>query len=284
MNAKRLLSRRKKWKWILLCLLLAGVLYGTVIEPRWVEVRRLDIPLQRLPRAFDGLTVVHLTDFHYMRGLEQSYYRRGVEMTNRLHPELIVLTGDFLTVPIDEPRECANLLAKLSAPLGVYAVLGNHDYNGKLPLIHALESAGITMLVNQSVSIERGSERLWIVGLDDILLGRPDLPAALRGAPAADAKILLVHEPDYADIAARHPIDLQLSGHSHGGMVWLPLIGAPHLPWGARKYPRGLYQIGALTQYTSRGIGGLPIKGVPLRLNARPEITILTLRCSNRSR
>ncbi|HEY3378218.1 MAG TPA: metallophosphoesterase [Armatimonadota bacterium] len=282
--AKLLYNKRKLWRLGVLLLLLAGILDAVVIEPRWVEVHRFEVLLPRLPRAFDGLTVVQLTDIHYKRGLERRYYRRVVEMTNRLHPDLIVLTGDYVTVYWDDVRQCAQLLSGLHAPLGVYAILGNHDYApGKLPVLQALRAAGITVLVNQSTPMQRGNARLWLVGLDDTMtpLARPDLHAALRDVPADDAKILLVHEPDYADVAAHYPIDLQLSGHSHGGMVWLPWLGAPHLPWGAHQYPRGLNHIGALTEYTSRGVGGLPLIVVPLRFNDRPEITVITLRAGH---
>jgi predicted MPP superfamily phosphohydrolase len=125
------------------------------------------------------------------------------------------------------------------------------------------------------VPLERGTHRLWLAGIDDVLRGRPDLGAAIGKIPANEATILLAHEPDFADEASLLPIDLQLSGHSHGGQIWIPGIGAPWLPPLSRKYPRGLYQIGKLTLYTNIGIGTIR---APIRINCPPEITLITLR------
>jgi hypothetical protein len=131
------------------------------------------------------------------------------------------------------------------------------------------------VLANRAVPLERGKDRIWLAGVDDVLKGRPDLAMALAGIPASECTILLAHEPDFADEASVMAVDLQLSGHSHGGQIWLPGLGAPWLPPLARRYPRGLYKIRETTLYTNVGLGTIH---APVRLNCPPEITLITLR------
>ena len=131
-------------------------------------------------------------------------------------------------------------------------------------------------MVNASVRMETGDEAWWLCGVDDVWSGDPDLAAALTGVPETSFKILLCHEPDFADSAARKSISLQLSGHSHGGQVRLPLVGAPILPYLGRKYPIGLQAVEGsnLRVYTNVGLG---VIFPPVRFNCWPEVTHLTL-------
>lgn len=250
--------------------------------PHLVEI---DIPLTRLPESFDGFRIVQLSDFHYEEHFSAIPIRKSIAMVNGLRPDLIALTGDFVTVPILErpsslraaaatAEPCAALLCGLQAPK--YAILGNHDAVASPGrIVRALESANIPVLRNQSVPIERGRDRIWLAGIDDLLRGMPDMSATLANIPEKEMTILLAHEPDFADDAVLSPIDLQLSGHSHGGQIWIPGIGAPWLPPMARRYPRGLHQVGNLTLYTNIGIGTIR---APVRINCPPEITLITLR------
>jgi uncharacterized protein len=177
---------------------------------------------------------------------------------------------------LQDAKRCAYILRELHAPLGIFAVLGNHDHGRNPQLIaRVLDANGITVLRNFGLYVERAGARLWIAGVDDALGGGANLDLALRGIPQDEATVLLAHEPDYADAVRGYPVDLQLSGHSHGGQVRLPLVGAPFLPRLARKYPWGLRQLGSLTLYTNRGIG---TTFLPVRLNCPPEVTLLTLR------
>jgi predicted MPP superfamily phosphohydrolase len=207
-----------------------------------------------------------------------------------LHPDLVVLTGDFVTVGVFESRSharrhawitaapCAEILSRLEARAGRFAILGNHDADSNPEMVRdAIQSHGIPVLKNQSVAIERGPARIWLTGLDDVLRGMPDLGAAIEKIPPSEVIVLLVHEPDFADEAALTPVDLQLSGHSHGGQIWIPGIGAPWLPELAKIYPRGLYQIENLTLYTNVGVGTIH---VPIRINCVPEVTLVTLRAA----
>lgn len=256
-------------------------------ESNYPNVVKIDIPLTRLPGAFDGFTIAQLSDFHYEEHFSAVPIRKAVETVNSLKPDLIALTGDFVTVPLFEnavslkealgtAEPCAQALSPLHAPLGKFAILGNHDGEaGATRVAGALKSHGIPVLRNQSVAIERGQHRMWLAGIDDALRGYPDLGAAIEKIPANETTVLLAHEPDFADESSLRPIDLQLSGHSHGGQVWIPGIGAPWLPPLSRKYPRGFYRIGNLALYTNIGIGTIR---APIRINCPPEITLITLR------
>lgn len=251
-------------------------------HPRLVQI---EIPLSRLPRSFDGFRLVQLSDFHYAEHSSAVPIRRSIEIVNSLNPDLIVLTGDFVTVPllvhalslnevVNSVEPCTAILRRLQSPK--YAILGNHDamsYPGRI--VRTLEQSGIRVLRNQSVPLQRGQERIWLAGIDDLLRGQPDAGATISGIPETETTILLAHEPDFADDAALMPVDLQLSGHSHGGQIWIPGIGAPWLPPMARIYPRGIHRIRNLTLYTNIGIGTIR---APIRINCPPEITLITLR------
>jgi len=222
---------------------------ATLFEANHPKVVQVEVPLARLPEAWDGLRVAQLSDFHYDQHFSMTPLRRAIDMVNRLHPDLVVLTVDFVTFPYlqnkkraaDAAEPCARLLSRLYARFGMLAILGNHDA-GSDPnrIIDILHTQNIPVLRNRSISLEQGGKRLWPAGVDDALIGQLDLDLALRQVPQNETVILLAHEPDIADTVARKPVDLQLSGHSHGGQVRFPLLGAPYLPPSGRKYPWGL--------------------------------------------
>lgn len=258
-----------------------------ILEPNYPQLVREEFWISRLPAAFDGFTIVQLSDFHYDEHIAVIPIRKAIEITNALQADLVVLTGDFVTVSLfvdyvhdweksaRMAQPCAQLLSQLRSRLGSVAVLGNHDVAADAHLVsEALQSYGIPVLRNSSQAIERGSARLWLCGLDS-WEGKPKMDMAMRGVPAGEPVVVLMHEPDYADVVKRYPVDLQLSGHSHGGQIWLPGIGAPWLPFGAQRYPRGRYMVGALPLYTNVGLGTIRL---PVRLNCTPEVTLVTLR------
>jgi len=255
-----------------------------LIAPNHLRIVRQDIALRRWPARLDGFTVALLSDFHYDPYFSVHPLRSAIGMVNDLHPDLIVLTGDFVSVPIfGDPaaaasgaEPCAQLLRQMHASHGLVAVMGNHDFfTDPDRVTDSLRTSGIKVLANQSIPIERDGGRFWLAGVDDVVGNTADLEATLSNVPADEAAVLLAHEPDYADHVARYPVDLQLSGHSHGGQVRLPFMRPLYLPSLARKYIWGLYQIGGLTLYTNPGLGTVDI---PVRLNCPPEITLLTLR------
>lgn len=275
------LVKRKKTRLrnIILIIFVLLAIYATAIEPRLVETVQREVALTRLPRELDGFTVLQLTDIHYTRRTDRRFIERMIKRANRLQPDVIVLTGDFVTRSAGDIQPCAEVLSKLHARYGVFAVLGNHDYwTDPQHVTDVLIENGIRVLCNEAIPLKQNGKLLWVAGLDDAWSGNPDIAHALRAVPADDAKILLVHEPDYADMVAEYPVDLQLSGHSHGGQVRLPLLGPPVLPTMCRKYPMGYYRIGKLQLYTNRAIGGISIVGIPMRFNCRPEIAVFTLR------
>jgi uncharacterized protein len=174
-----------------------------------------------------------------------------------------------------DAEPCAQLLGKLRAPHGVWSVLGNHDvFSDADRVTNALHAVGISTLSNRSIAIEKDNARFWLGGVDDVLGGSADVPGTLRGIPSDEAVVLMAHEPDYADYVAGYPVDLQLSGHTHGGQVRFPFMRPFYLPALAKKYVWGLFKIRALTLYTNAGIGTVEL---PVRWNCPPEITFITV-------
>lgn len=256
---------------------------SVLIAPNRPKVVRLDIHLRRWPERLSGFTIALLSDFHYDPYFSIHPIQSSIGIVNALQPQLIVLTGDFVSVPFfGDPAKaaadadpCAAILKNLKAPHGTWAVMGNHDaFTDPDRVTGALQEQGIPVLSNKSTTIEVDGARFWLGGVEDVLGKTADLDATLRNVPQNEPTVLMVHEPDYADRVARHPVDLQVSGHSHGGQVRLPFLPPFYLPDLAKKYVWGLYKIGGLTLYTNPGLGTV---GVPARLNCPPEITLLTI-------
>jgi uncharacterized protein len=252
-------------------------------EPNRPRVVRKSFSLPRWPERMNGFTIALLSDFHYDPYFSAHPLRDAIPIVNDLHPDLIVLTGDFVSVPFtgDDAKgalasePCAEFLRRMTAPHGLWAILGNHDVNTDGAYVtRALESQGIRVLINESAAIETNGERFWLAGVDDVIGGGADLAKTLNIVPSGEAVVLLAHEPDFADHASRFPIDLQLSGHSHGGQVRIPLLPPLYLPALAKKYVMGTYKVGHLLLYTNAGLGTVDI---PVRLNCPPEITLIRL-------
>jgi predicted MPP superfamily phosphohydrolase len=251
--------------------------YARLVEPHWPEVTRLAITVPALPHAMDGLTIAHLSDLHHGPYVPIGDVRRAVKLVGSLCPDLVALTGDYISEDSVFASSCADALANMQARYGVFACLGNHDHwHGAQAVTTALQGVGIRVLLNQAMSIDGSKAGPWIVGVDDIWEGLDDLERAMAGVPGGSPAILLAHEPDFADSACAWPsIVLQLSGHSHGGQVRLPVYGALIVPPYAERYPMGYYRVRHMALYTSRGIG---LVAPPVRLNCRPEIALITLR------
>ncbi len=261
---------------------LTGYSYASQVEPRWLSLEQVRIAIPRLPEALEGLRIVQLSDIHLYPYTDLNHVREAVALANAQRPDLVALTGDFVLDHVDAIDDLAPVLAGLTARLGLYAVLGNHEmWLGAAPVIEGLARQSIPTLINRGLTLDVGGVLLYIAGLDDGWSGRPDLAKALAARPEGAVTVLMVHEPDLADATARDGrVHLQLSGHSHGGQVRLPGMGALVLPFLARKYDQGLYRLPGgperrgLWLYTNRGIG---VNGPPLRFRCRPEVTVLTL-------
>jgi uncharacterized protein len=280
------INRRKFIKGVTAAGLAAIAADSTLIEPNRPRIIRKEIALQRWPSGLDGFTIAVLSDFHYDPYFSAHPIRKGVELVSELRPDLIALTGDFVSVPwvgndakyAGYAEPCAEVLGKLRAPHGIWSVLGNHDaFSDPDRVTNALKAVGIPTLSNQSVPIEKDGARFWLCGVDDVLAGNPDLPGTLGAVPSGEAVVLMAHEPDYADYVSEYPVDLQLSGHTHGGQIRLPLMRPLYLPPLAKKYVWGLFKIRELTLYTNAGIGTVDI---PVRWNCPPEVTFITLKRS----
>jgi uncharacterized protein len=251
--------------------------YAWQVETWWFEIVRQELALPGLPDAFAGFTIAQISDLHLGRYASPADFEPVLRAVQELAADVIVITGDLVThVSRGEPDMIVESLSRLSAAEGVFAILGNHDWSANGPLVaESLRLAGVTVLQNSHVAWQRDGQTLVLAGVDDVCYGRQDLPAALAGVPRNGKTVLLAHEPDYADLAARDPrVVLQLSGHSHGGQICIPGVGGLFFPRLARKYTSGLYSVGALTLYTNRGLGTM---GLPLRFCCRPEVTLFTL-------
>jgi predicted MPP superfamily phosphohydrolase len=260
--------------------------YAGEFERHNLEITQRTVELARLSPALDGLRIVQLSDIHYEQFTEPYYIRQVVAQVNRLAPDLVLMTGDFISEgPQSDWRDaqmsfpCAEILSGIQCPQR-WCVLGNHDATVNPEIVtEALESHGLPVLANRHVPLERNGARLWIAGVKDVGVSDPDLHlAAPRGLQSAqEPVILMAHEPDFADHVVQHGgVDLMLSGHTHGGQIRLPLVGALYLPPLGRKYVEGLFPLAnGLQLYVNRGIGSV---GVPFRFYCRPELTLITLR------
>jgi uncharacterized protein len=256
---------------------------GLLVEPQRAVAERVEISLRRLPEAFDGFRIAQLSDIHFGPYMTRPELDRAVNLAKQFRPDLVALTGDFVSHPWRQRNglegaknagPCADAFADWKS-LPIIAVLGNHDHWNDADLVGGeLAERGIEVLRNGARPLEKDGQRLWVAGVDDVLEGHADLAGTTAGIPSSEVTLLLAHEPDYADVASKSPIDLQLSGHSHGGQVRVPGVGPIVLPDLARKYPTGLNRVGNLQVYTTRGIG---VINPPVRLNCPPEVTLITL-------
>lgn len=282
LKAKPRLSRRS---FLALSAAAAGGLgfYAGEIARHELSVEEHTIRLARLPDAFRGMRIVQISDFHYAEYTEAHFLERVVKEVNRLKPDLVALTGDFISfgpLPYSYARRhapaCAAILSQIECPLR-YAVMGNHDsVVGPKYVMEPLKEHGIPTLLNASVALEREGQRLWLAGLGSACLGAAHPERAIPKAALADkeAIIVMAHEPDILPQVSRYNADLMLSGHTHGGQIRLPFLPPLALPDFGRVYIEGLFQHGPTQLYVNRGIGAV---GVPFRLNCPPEITVLTL-------
>jgi predicted MPP superfamily phosphohydrolase len=284
MGGKRIGRRRFLVRafWATVAAGVGGAAYSTLVEPKWILVTRTAHSLPGLAPELVGRTIAQLSDLHL--GLAgPSYVERCVKRTLEVGPDLIVLTGDY--VGRNNPQDAelvADLLAELTAPLGVFAVSGNHDWSvyrsgarpGEPLVMELLAERGVRDLDNEAVPFGRGGERTWLAGLGDLWAGECRVEQTLRELPRKGARIVLSHNPDSVDAIAAEGADLVLSGHTHGGQVDLPVFGPPLLPVRRRERYSGLYRVGERTRlYVSNGLGWL----IRVRFRARPEIALHTL-------
>lgn len=243
-------------------------------EPFMLAIERQQIYLRRLPPALDGLRLVHLSDFHYGPLTDSRHLERAVQAANDLRPDLILLTGDYISQDRVYAAPCAELVGRLRARFGVYAVLGNHDHWTDAALITDLFRAeGVRLLLNEGMRLDLRGESFWLAGVNDTMVGLEDLSLALAGSSDDEMKLLLAHNPIILRRAARAGVDLVLSGHTHGGQVTLrpekSRSGRPR-----RRLLRGLGRRGNTQIYVTRGLGTVVL---PIRYGCPPEVSVLEL-------
>lgn len=241
------------------------------------EVNLINVTIPRLSRKFDGYRVAHLSDIHFGTWVDEGRLLKIVECINKHCPDIVVITGDFISaITTHLFDQIIPFLSLLKARDGVFAVRGNHDCwlePGQFEKV--MRASRIQILNNRMITIQRAGAHLHIGGLDTAFYEQDRLDCVTEHIPAGDPAILLAHEPDVADrCAASGRVDLQLSGHTHGGQIVLPILGSPWLPRLAKKYPRGLYRIEDMVLYTNRGIGTATL---PWRYRCPAEIALISL-------
>lgn len=263
-----------------------GYVYAHNIEPLLLDVTSIQVKHSLIPKSFDGVKIVQFSDTHLGFQYNLSQLKNISEKINDLNPDIVFFTGDLM----DNPRrykqidQIVPILKKINAPLGKFCIYGNHDHGGYGSNLYKqiMTNANFTLLQNQSTPIRAtDGGRIYLLGIDDAMLGRPDFNLTQQNVPENTFNILLSHAPDLADRASQYNIHWQLSGHSHGGQVKIPFIGALVIPPYAQKYPEGHYLIGEtnpLHLYVNRGLGTTRL---PFRFMAKPELSIFTLRSNS---
>jgi predicted MPP superfamily phosphohydrolase len=244
-------------------------------EPFLITVEHQPVVLNKLPPALNGFKIVQLSDLHHSPFTGTEQIERAIEMANRLEPDIVALTGDYISHDRSYAAACAEMVGRLRARYGVYAVLGNHDHWTDAALITDLFRAeGIHVLVNEGLRFAHGDASFWLAGVDDTMVGLEDLPLALAGSIDSEMKLLLAHNPIILRRAARAGVDLVLSGHTHGGQVaWRSeknLSGRPR-----RRLLKGLGRRGQTQIYVTRGLGTVVL---PIRYGCPPEVSLIELR------
>jgi uncharacterized protein len=264
----------------------ARLTYARRVEPTWLELNRHDVPVRGLPEPFAGLRIVQLSDFHCSRHVTAEYLNEAVDLAQAQGGDVIVLTGDFIHKGFRYVEDVARVLGRLSAPHGVYAVLGNHDFSvrnalgiRRHPHLHravaaALRAQGIRVLQNETVRLTRGAHALHLTGVDDLWSRVCDLAQAFAGLCPSVPRVVLAHNPWTVEHLADHRCDLMLSGHTHGGQINLPGLGRITLGPKGRRYAAGMYRCGETYLYVNKGVGF----GFRVRYGVRPEVAVLTLR------
>jgi len=283
-------AKRRPRRWFLRRLgwagagLAVGFAYSRWIESRWLDIGSHEVLLWQGSPA-PPVRLLHLSDFHASEVVPLSFIQRAVQTGLRLEPDLICITGDFITSKFEEPSRYAAVLAPLARRAPTFACLGNHDggswagstygYADTTVVRDILKQAGITLLHNTARSQTVGGHRLNLVGVGDLWAGELDADAAFAGFPSTPdvPTVLLSHNPDSKTQVVRHTWDLLLCGHAHGGQFYLPLVGTPFAPVRDKRFVGGLHRWQERWLHITKGVGNLH----GLRFNCRPEISLLTL-------
>jgi len=251
--------------------------YSRLVEPYLYWISETDILIRNLPERFEDFRITQLTDVHHSRILGIHEVRRVVSLAQQTKPDMFVLTGDYSTSYRRYIEPCAEALSALSAPEGVWAVLGNHDhYTDPELTTRSLQRQRINVMNNVYTTVHRGPDSIQLSGIDDWTWNAVNWVRAFSGLKTDTPTILLSHQPIVLDLAQTRNVSLILSGHTHGGQLNFPWLGAPaRFATKDLKYARGLFRSGDTQLYVSSGTG---VIGLPVRFGVRPEIAVLRLR------
>jgi uncharacterized protein len=276
---RTILHRYHRFLLVAIAILFATSVYARGVEPRWFEIKTIDVTIAGLNPVFEGYKIVQLSDLHARSGImNRQQLEKVANLANRQQPDLIALTGDYITDSPDKAEAMlTNAFSRMKATDGVVAIMGNHDRedDSHIYLERAFSKGKVNFLNNSVYSIDRYGNKLNIAGVDDVYFQRANLPLTISQLPATGTNILLAHEPDFGDTAAtNNRFGLQLSGHSHGGQIVIPFLPKVKARL-AEKYTNGLYRVDGMQLYVSSGVGttGLP----QARFNCRPEISVIIL-------
>lgn len=265
--------------------LLIGVgvfIYARYIEPQLLIVKEKPIVAKSIRLEGQAVKIVQLSDLHLGPHYDMNKLQRVVDKINAIEPDILIFTGDLIddNKTFTEAKETIEKLSQLKAKLGKYAVFGNHDHGGNGTKRYRLimEESGFNLLVNEHEKITlKNGQKINIMGIDDMIFGEPSVEEATKGIDKKDYNLFVSHAPDVADEVAKYPIDLQISGHSHGGQVTIPGINIQFTPMYAKKYIKGMYKMennSRMQLYVNVGIG---TSQLPYRFFNIPEITLFTL-------
>ncbi|HSK70645.1 MAG TPA: metallophosphoesterase [Pyrinomonadaceae bacterium] len=256
---------------------LSQVAQYALAEANSLSLEKIEIKLKRLPKKLDGFRIIHLSDIHHSPFTSLEHIERAVKVSNRLKPDMFILTGDYVSHETEYIAPMAEVLGKLESEFGTYACLGNHDHwtDAELVTKH-LRGEKISVLNNEGFRFTARDASFWIAGVDDYMVGKTDLPSALRGSFPDEMILLLAHNPVIVHRAARAGVDLMLSGHTHGGQVKLREEEKRVLP--RRKLKSGLHRRKETQIYITRGIGTVVL---PIRYQCPPEISLIELKVSD---
>lgn len=255
-------------------------LYTWRIEPHWIELVERSLPIKHLPASLEGKKILQLSDLHIGPRVDSDYIRSTLVSANQLNPDLVVITGDFMTYSNDtQIDEVSDVIKELRIPpLGCYAILGNHDYgqgwkNDRVAdlLSRRLTDLGIRVLRNEMTSVQG----LQLIGVDDLWGPNYDAVKVFKSINKEQAVLALCHNPDAQDLVEwKNYEGWVLAGHTHGGQCKPPFLPPPMLPVMNRRYTSGTFDMGNGRQlYINRGVGYV----MRVRLNARPEMTLFQL-------
>ena len=254
-------------------------------NPKNIDLVEVDIELDDLSWNFNNFKILNLTDIHLGQWINPTYLDELIDYVTPLNVDLITLTGDYFSYVIEGYEESLeNSLKKLQAPYGKVGVLGNHDHWMSSEKIRKIfKNSGIVDLSNDVITLEKNGDYLNICGVDSCTVCADNLDKVIAKMPKNIPSILLAHEPDFAKESSQTRLfDLQISGHSHGGQFIIPKVETtPFRGPNSTKYPVGLYKVGDMVQYTSKGLGTNSFR---IRINCKPEVTIITLKTNKKQK